>query len=166
MKRRLKDYLHEFSPTRTIEIQADMSLQELRKTRQKSQQEIAAKLNVNQAEISKMERRPDMYVSTLVNFVHALGGSLEIIVKFPDACPVRINQFALLDLEPSTHEVLARVERAVMSDDLAAQAGSKINSCWSFAPENEVSEEMNLGTFSFVVTGDEDWFQHRVYHSS
>jgi len=47
---------------------------------------------VNQAAVSKMERRVDMYVSTLQDFVRAMGGELKITAKFPDG-EVEINQF-------------------------------------------------------------------------
>ncbi len=49
-------------------------------------------LNVNQAAVSKLERRTDMYVSTLREFVRAMGGELEITARFPEGT-VRINQF-------------------------------------------------------------------------
>ena len=42
--------------------------------------------------MSKMERRADMYVSTLRNYIEAMGGELEIIASFPQG-KVRINQF-------------------------------------------------------------------------
>jgi hypothetical protein len=44
--------------------------------------------------ISKLERRADMYISTLRDFVRAMGGDLEITARFPDG-EVRINQFDL-----------------------------------------------------------------------
>ena len=49
-------------------------------------------LGVNQAAVSKLERRADMYVSTLQDFVKAMGGELRIIAKFPQGT-VEISQF-------------------------------------------------------------------------
>ena len=46
-----------------------------------TQQHLARILNVNQAAVSKMERRTDMYVSTLQDFVRAMGGELKITAK-------------------------------------------------------------------------------------
>ena len=43
-------------------------------------------------EVSKIEARADMYVSTLRSYIQAMGGELEIIARFPDG-DVRINQF-------------------------------------------------------------------------
>lgn len=71
---------------------AEMPLQELRLARELSQQEMAELLEVGQPEVSKMERRTDLYVSTLRRFVQAMGGELEIQARFPDGI-ITINQF-------------------------------------------------------------------------
>ena len=73
----------------------DMPLDELREARAMTQEHLAKILNVNQSAISKMERRADMYVSTLQDFVKAMGGQLEIRAVFPDGT-VRITQFSEL----------------------------------------------------------------------
>ena len=49
-------------------------------------------LEVHQSEVSKIEHRPDICVSTLVEYVEALGGRLELRAVFPDR-EVRISQF-------------------------------------------------------------------------
>jgi transcriptional regulator with XRE-family HTH domain len=69
-----------------------MPLQELRHARNLSQEQLAQTLSVKQAAVSKLEKRTDMYVSTLRNFIKAMGGDLEIIAKFPDGS-VQISQF-------------------------------------------------------------------------
>jgi len=71
---------------------ASMPLQELRHARQLSQEQLADVLHVKQASISKLERRADMYISTLRNFIRAMGGELEINAVFPDGV-VPIDQF-------------------------------------------------------------------------
>jgi len=48
---------------------------------------------VNQAAISKLERRTDMYIGTLRSYIKAMGGDLEVIARFPDG-EVRISNFA------------------------------------------------------------------------
>jgi len=73
----------------------DMPLDELREARAMTQEHLAKILNVKQSAISKMERRADMYVSTLQDFVKAMGGRLEIRAVFPDGA-VRITQFSEL----------------------------------------------------------------------
>ncbi|HYY55927.1 MAG TPA: XRE family transcriptional regulator [Pyrinomonadaceae bacterium] len=70
----------------------EMPLNELRAARKLTQEKLAENLNVKQAAVSKLERRTDMYVSTLREFISAMGGELEITARFPDGS-VRINQF-------------------------------------------------------------------------
>src|SRR5260370_22446825 len=81
------------SEVRARRMLTEMALDELRHAREKTQQDLARLLNVNQAAISKLESRIDMYVSTLRKYVEALGGQLEITARFPDGTTVRITQF-------------------------------------------------------------------------
>lgn len=71
----------------------EMPLHELRKAQQMSQDTLAKALNITQAAVSKMERRTDMYISTLRNYIRAMGGELEIVATFPDG-QVKIENFA------------------------------------------------------------------------
>jgi transcriptional regulator with XRE-family HTH domain len=82
--------------TRTMLI--EMPLAELREARKLTQETLAQTLRVEQASVSKLERRTDMYLSTLRRYVEAMGGTLEITVNFPDGL-VRINQFEHLSVE-------------------------------------------------------------------
>jgi len=72
----------------------EMPLSEIRAARELTQEHLARLLRVKQASISKLERRADMYVSTLREFVRAMGGELEITARFPEG-EVRISQFDL-----------------------------------------------------------------------
>ncbi len=69
-----------------------MALDELRQARELTQVHLSKILGVNQAAVSKLERRADMYVSTLHDFVKAMGGELRITAKFPEGT-VEITQF-------------------------------------------------------------------------
>ena len=71
---------------------AAMPLDQLRKTQEMTQIQLAKILGVNQGEISKIEHRPDICISTLADYVEALGGRLEIRAVFKDR-EVRITQF-------------------------------------------------------------------------
>ncbi len=71
---------------------ANMALDELRAARELTQTHLAELFGVSQGSISRLERRTDMYVSTLAKFIEAMGGQLEIRAVFPDGS-VRINQF-------------------------------------------------------------------------
>src|SRR5690606_26627338 len=70
----------------------EMPLHELREARNLTQQQLAAQLRSGQAAVSKLERRADMYVSTLRRFIEAMGGELVILARFPDG-DVRITGF-------------------------------------------------------------------------
>ena len=68
-----------------------LTLRELRKARRLSQKAVAEKLKTNQAGVSKIEKRADLMLSTLRGYIEAAGGSLELVARFPDAPPVRID---------------------------------------------------------------------------
>lgn len=88
----------------TQQLIAEMPLNELRAARQISQTQLADILGIKQPTVAKLERRADMYVSTLRNVVRAMGGDLEIIAHFPEG-DVRINQFRDLALPEETPAV-------------------------------------------------------------
>jgi DNA-binding XRE family transcriptional regulator len=73
----------------------EMPLDELRAARQMTQEHLARLLGTKQAAISKMERRTDMYLSTLQSIVKAMGGRLRIEAVFAEGA-VEINQFRRL----------------------------------------------------------------------
>lgn len=80
-------------------IMNEMPLAELRQAMRLTQEQLATELHVRQASVSKLERRTDMYISTLRNFIKAMGGDLEIAARFPEGS-VKINQFE--GLEPNS----------------------------------------------------------------
>jgi len=86
----------------------DMALNDLRQARSLSQERLAQILRTKQANISKIERRADMYISTLRDYIEAMGGELEITAHFPDI-NVRINQFQQLD--PNVIEVTSKITK-------------------------------------------------------
>jgi DNA-directed RNA polymerase sigma subunit (sigma70/sigma32) len=74
-------------------IEEEATLRELRAARERSQEQIAERLGIKQSAVSKLERRTDMYVSTLRDLIRAMGGELDIVARFPNHRPVRITQF-------------------------------------------------------------------------
>ena len=70
----------------------EMALQELRQKRHLTQQQLAERLNLQQAAISKMESQSDMHISTLQRMIVAMGGKLKLVAEFPDE-EIVINQF-------------------------------------------------------------------------
>ena len=73
-------------------LRAEMALSEVRQALRLSQEEIGQTLQVGQAAVAKMEKRADMYVSTLRRFIQAMGGELDIVARFPDG-EVHITNF-------------------------------------------------------------------------
>jgi DNA-binding XRE family transcriptional regulator len=63
---------------------AKMPLYQLRNAREMTQTRLAEVLEMDQGNISKLEKRTDMYISTLRSYVEAMGGTLEIRAVFPD----------------------------------------------------------------------------------
>ena len=59
-------------------------LAELRQSRGLSQAELAERVGVKQANISRIEGRDDLKVSTLARVVEAMGATLSIRARFPD----------------------------------------------------------------------------------
>lgn len=72
---------------------AEMPLNELRQARGLSQKMLADVLHVQQPSIAKIEKRTDMYISTLRSHIEAMGGQLEIVARFPDGA-VKISNFS------------------------------------------------------------------------
>jgi len=75
---------HLLQTKRKARDRRDMFLRELRDQRGLSQASMAAKMKLSQANVSQTERRDDMLVSTLREYVEALGGELDIVARFPD----------------------------------------------------------------------------------
>ena len=66
-------------------LSQSIELAKLRKTQQLRQTELAAMMGVSQASISKVESGKDIQLSTLQNYVRALGGEVSIIAKMPNS---------------------------------------------------------------------------------
>jgi transcriptional regulator with XRE-family HTH domain len=70
---------------KTEAMLATIELDELRKARKLTQEQLAERLGIRQSNVSKMERRADLHVSTLRDVVEAMGGELRITARFADA---------------------------------------------------------------------------------
>lgn len=109
MARNFNELRNKMSPAARVEADrevqrliAEMPLHRLREARRLTQATLAKTLEVSQSEVSKIERRTDVYVSTLGSYVKAMGGKLEITAVFPDGGVVKINQFETLDEEENS----------------------------------------------------------------
>lgn len=75
-------------------IAEEMTMRELRKARKMTQVKLAKALGVKQEQVSRIEKRTDLHLSTLRRSIEALGGELTLVAKFPDRRPVRLAGFA------------------------------------------------------------------------
>lgn len=75
------------------EMIAEMPLHELRRARGMSQERLAQALHIKQPNVAKLEKRTDIYISTLRATIEAMGGTLDIVACFPDGS-VKITNFS------------------------------------------------------------------------
>ena len=93
LRKKIKPEVQAEARAKAVGIVAEMSLAEARKSRGLNQSMVAKLLKLAQPNISQMEKRPDALVSTLSEYIEALGGQLEIHAKFPDGQDIEITQF-------------------------------------------------------------------------
>lgn len=72
----------------------EMPLQQLRQSCKPTQQKVAKSLRIGQEGVSKIGKRSDLLISTLRDFVQAMGGQLSPVVEFPDQKPVILSGIA------------------------------------------------------------------------
>ena len=100
MGRRLDEVVAALPAARRAQIEARFEelkaevegLGDLRRAAGKAQAEIASVLKIKQPSVSKIEKQADMYLSTLRSYVEAVGGQLDLIVRFPSRAPLRIER--------------------------------------------------------------------------
>lgn len=99
MAKKFSELVARMSPEAQAEIHrrvaqslSEMPLEELRNAREMTQTQLAEVLQVSQGAVSKVERRADMYISTLRSYIRSMGGDLQIRAVFPDG-DVIIDQF-------------------------------------------------------------------------
>jgi DNA-binding XRE family transcriptional regulator len=94
----LDEFMQDFTPrertkvrARTVElIEKELTLRDLRQARHLTQERMATLLGVEQENVSRLERRADLLLSTLSSYVAAMGGKLRLIAEFPNRHPVAI----------------------------------------------------------------------------
>lgn len=92
----LKEKMAALDPARQARIKAEterlqaeyMTLQDLRKAREMTQVRLAEMLGKSQVTVAQMEKRTDVMLSTLRSYIEAMGGQLDLVVRFPDREPV------------------------------------------------------------------------------
>ena len=76
-------------------IQQEMTLRDLRKAMGQTQTAMAAKLGVKQENVSRVEQRADVMLSTLNSYLAAMGGKLKLVAEFEGRPPVTLRGFGL-----------------------------------------------------------------------
>jgi DNA-binding XRE family transcriptional regulator len=105
MPRNLDDIIDKLSPAqrRKVEKRAaallaeELSLRELRRAHKLTQVKLAKSLGVRQEQISRLEQRSDLLISTLRGYVEAMGGRLLLVAEFPNRKPVTLSGIAEMD---------------------------------------------------------------------
>jgi DNA-binding XRE family transcriptional regulator len=106
-KEKLNSFWNSFSESdkqkidaRYLELRAEyITLQNLRKAHDLTQERMAEMLGVRQENISKLEKRSDMMLSTLRSYIQAMGGDLKLMVEFPNCKSVALSGFSGLGQE-------------------------------------------------------------------
>ena len=78
-------------------VAEEMTLQELRLARAMTQVRLAKNLGVAQKQVSEIEKRTDMHISTLRRSIEAMGGKLSLVAEFPDRKPVVLSGIASIE---------------------------------------------------------------------
>ena len=78
-------------------IAEEMTLRDLRRARDQTQARVAERLGINQENVSRLEQRSDLLISTLSGYVEAMGGKLNLVAEFPDRPPITLTGIAALD---------------------------------------------------------------------
>jgi hypothetical protein len=108
MSRNVNDIINKLSPThrKKVETRAarliaeEMTLQQLRLACKLTQQKVAKSLRIGQEGVSKIEKRSDLLISTLRDYLEAMGGQLSLVVAFPDREPVILSGIAEVAPDP------------------------------------------------------------------
>jgi DNA-binding XRE family transcriptional regulator len=101
----LKDKMAALTPARRQKVGAmtaeliaeERSLRDLRKALALTQEHVAEALGVGQESVSRLEKRSDLLLSTLRNYVKAMGGELRLVAEFPNRPPVLLKGLSSIE---------------------------------------------------------------------
>jgi transcriptional regulator with XRE-family HTH domain len=119
----LNDKMSELSETRRQKIEAraaelvaeEMSLRDLRRAHRLTQARVGKALKIGQDGVSRLEQRSDLLISTLRNYVAAMGGDLELVARFPDRPAVAVTGLAGIEAKEYGSEKRPAPRRARQS---------------------------------------------------
>jgi transcriptional regulator with XRE-family HTH domain len=101
----LRDKMDALSPERRRKVEArsatlvaeELSLRDLRNAHERTQEEVGESLGIGQEGVSRLEKRADLLISTLRNYVEAMGGHLRLIAEFPNRPPIVLTGLAAME---------------------------------------------------------------------
>ena len=114
MPKDIEEIMRDFDSSRREQIEKrakelideHMILTDIRKARQLTQERMMQILGIGQDSVSRLEKRTDLHLSTLNNYINAMGGNLKLVAEFPDRDPVILNGLALFDEDESRSQIL------------------------------------------------------------
>ena len=120
----IEDMIAKLSPERQKRVRKQgkelikeyKKLVEFRKAVGLTQVELAGKMSITQENVSRLEKRDDMHLSTLRKYVEALGGELEILIRIPDR-----------PLTDSIASLKLQKEKVLRADDFSKSAHLVLN---------------------------------------
>ncbi len=105
----LDEVMKKFTPEQRARVKArakelveeELTLRDLRQAQHLTQERMAELLGVEQENVSRLERRADLLLSTLCSYVAAMGGKLRLVAEFPNRKPVTVALGDIRGDEPS-----------------------------------------------------------------
>ena len=93
-------------------IAEEMTMRDLRKALNLTQEEVAKKLEISQDNVSRLESRSDVLLSTLREYVHSLGGELSLVAEFPNRPPVLLAGLAAIETRKNAQSRTSRKSKS------------------------------------------------------
>ena len=130
----LKDKMAELGEARRQKIEAraaelaaeEMSLRDLRRAHRLTQARVGKTLKIGQDGVSRLEQRSDLLISTLRNYVEAMGGDLQLIARFPDRPAVAVTGLAGMESDERHGAKQRTARRGGVQYRRAARAAKRI----------------------------------------
>ena len=97
---------------RVRETMSRLRLSDIREAVGHTQVAVAAKLELGQASVSKIESAADMYLSTLRRYIEALGGELVVSARFPEGTVVSIDSLSSVPKKPARRRAPAKKKKS------------------------------------------------------
>jgi DNA-binding XRE family transcriptional regulator len=104
------DQQAEIEAAAKILIEEELTLRDLRKAHELTQNRMSEALNISQDGVSRIEKRSDLLLSTMRSYVEAMGGKLRILAEFPDRDPVAITTLGSIN-PPDSGQKKSRARR-------------------------------------------------------